>query len=142
MSRPDFASLKSKYLLLCIKEDNIDYAISAVKDGTKREHILESLTADYRGMTERESTSMLNDLFEANGGEFKAENRGGYLYGILLCTIGVLGLGFLIGMLSSGEWRLKFVIIAATAALAGLTKGPQLIIKAFRGKYRDGDDPF
>lgn len=142
MARPDFTSLKSKYLLLGIKEDNIDYAISAVKDGTKREHIVESLTADYRGMTEKESTSMLNDLFEANGGEFKSENRGGYLYGILLSATGILGLGFLLGMLSSGEWKLKFLIIAASAALAGLGKGPYLIVKAFRGKYRDADDPF
>jgi len=104
-------------------------------------HILETLTAGYRGMTESQSTQILDDLFEANGGEFKTENRGGYLYGILLCFIGVLGLGFLIAMLVSGELRMKFVVLAAGAALFGLVKGPALIIKAFRGKYRDGDDP-
>jgi len=141
MPKSNFTNIKSKYLALGVKEDNIDYAISAVVDGAKREHILETLTAGYRGMTESQSTQILDDLFEANGGEFKTENRGGYLYGILLCFIGVLGLGFLIAMLVSGELRMKFVVLAAGAALFGLVKGPALIIKAFRGKYRDGDDP-
>jgi hypothetical protein len=141
MSNSRFANIRSKHLLLGVKEDNIDYAISAVVDGARREHIMETLTAGYRGMTETESTALLDDLYEANGGEFKIENRGGYLFGILLCVIGVLGLGFLIAMLASGELRIKFVMLAAGAALFGLAKGPLLIIKAFRGKYRDNDDP-
>jgi hypothetical protein len=141
MPKPKFENIKSKYLLQGVKDDNIDYAIGAVADGAKREHIVETLTAGYRGMTESQATQMLNDIFEASGGEFKTENRGGYLYGILLCLVGVIGLGFLTAMLVSGEWRMKFVILAAIAALFGLVKGPALLIKAFRGKYRDGDEP-
>jgi hypothetical protein len=102
-----FDIIKSKYLTLGVTEDNIHYAIGAVIDGTKREHIIETLTADYRGMSESQSSQILEDLFEANGGEFK-KNRGGYLYSILLCLAGVTGIGFLIAMLVSGEWKLKF----------------------------------
>ena len=141
MPKPNFVNIKSKYLALGVKEDNIDYAISAVTDGAKREHIIETLTADYRGMSESQSTQILEDLFEANGGEFKTENRGGYLYGILLCVVGVVGLCILIALLASGNLRIKFIVLAAGAALFGLLKGPALIVKAFRGKYRDSDDP-
>jgi hypothetical protein len=137
-----FDVTKSKYLSLGVTEDNIDYAIGAVIDGTKREHIIETLTADYRGMSESQSSQILEDLFEANGGEFKKENRGGYLYGILLCLVGVTGIGFLIGMLVSGEWKVKFILLSLAAALFGLLKGPVLIIKSLRGNYRDNDDPF
>ena len=141
MPKPNFVNIKSKYLALGVKEDNIDYAISAVTDGAKREHIIETLTADYRGMSESQSTQILEDLFEANGGEFKTENRSGYLYGILLCVVGVVGLCILIALLASGNLRIKFIVLAAGAALFGLLKGPALIVKAFRGKYRDSDDP-
>ncbi len=137
-----FDAVKSKYLALGVSEDNVDYAIGAVIDGTKREHIIESLTADYRGMTESKSTQLLEDLFEANGGEFKKENRGGYLYGILLSLVGLLGAGFLIAMLVSGEWKSKFGALALAGAAFGLLKGPSLIIKSVRGNYRDNNDPF
>jgi hypothetical protein len=141
MQKPEFSNIKSKYLALGITENNIDYAIGAVIDGTKREHIIETLTADYRGMSESLSTQILDELFEANGGEFKNENRGGYLYGALLCFVGLIGLGFLIAMLVSGEMKLKFLILSAIAALFGLIKGPALLIKSFRGSYRDTDEP-
>jgi len=124
-----FDSIRSKYLTLGVTEDNIEYAIGAVIDGTKREHIMETLTADYRGMPESQSLQILEELFEANGGEFKKENRGGYLYGILLCLVGVTGMGFLIAMLVSGEWKLKFVLLSLAGAAFGLFKGPALIVK-------------
>jgi len=137
-----FDSIKSKYLKLGVTEDNLDYAITSVIDGTKREHILETLTADYRGMSEGQSTQLLEDLFEANGGEFKKENRGGYLYGVLLCVVGVVGVGILIALLVSGEFRVKFLILSGAVAVFGLLQGPSLILKSLRGKYRDNDDPF
>lgn len=137
-----FNFIKSKYLSLGVSEDNIDFAIGSVMDGTKREHILEAMTADYRGMSERQSIQLLEELFEANGGEFKNENRGGYLYGILFSLVGVAGAAFLVSMLVSGEWTLKFIVLAIAGALFGLAKGPSLIIKSFRGTYRDNDDPF
>ncbi len=80
-------SIKARYRSMGIKEDNIDYAISAVKDGVKRAHIVENLTADYRGMKEEETMPLLNELFAANGGEHKKENSNGYLFGG--CTLAV-----------------------------------------------------
>ena len=111
-------------------------------EGTKRENILETLTEDYRGMSREQSAGLLEELFEANGGEFKKENRGGYLFGFLLLLVGVLGAGVLVALLLSGEWRLKFIILSGAAALFGLARGPVLLYKAFRGKYRDDDAPF
>ena len=137
-----FNLVKQRYLALGVKEDNIDFAISAVVDGTKREHIIESLTADYRGMTEDQSNQLLQDLFTANGGEFKKENRGGYLNGALLLLIGFIGAGFFIAMLVSGETKVKFIVLSLSAALFGLPAGAMAIIKSLKGKYRDNDDAF
>lgn len=136
-----FDSVKSKYLALGVSEDNIDYAIEAVIDGGKREHILESLTADYRGMSETQSSQMLGDLFEANGGEFKKENQGGYLNGIFLSLFGGLGLVCLILMLVWGEFKFKFALLAFGVAVFGLIKGPMIILKSLKGNYREEDDP-
>ena len=77
-----FENLVIKYTAIGVSKENIEYAISSVKDGTKREFILESLTADYRGMEYGLANSMLEELYKLNGGEFKKENRNGYLYGI------------------------------------------------------------
>lgn len=126
---------------LGVKEDNIDYAIDAVKEGTKREFILESLTADYRGMNENQSTQLLDELFEAHGGEFKKENSGGYLFGTLFLLVGLTGAGFAIAFLISGEIKIKFLLLALAGALFGLTQGSVLIYKSVRGKYRDNDSP-
>ena len=137
-----FELIKSKYLILGVTEDNLDYAIESVVDGTKREIIIETLTADYRGMPPNQANQLVEDLYTANGGEFKKENRGGYLYGTLLSLLGLAGAGFLVAMLISGEGKIKFIIIALAVAAFGLSKGPVLMVKSFRGKFRDNDDPF
>ncbi len=137
-----FISVKEKYLQLGVKEDNIDFAIAAVTDGNKREHIIENLTAGYRGMTAAQSNQLLEELFAANGGEFKKENQGGYLFGSLLLLIGIAGAAFFITMLLSAEGKLKFILLSFSAAVFGLAGGIKLFLKAFKGKYRDSDDPF
>ncbi|WP_315814431.1 hypothetical protein [Paraflavitalea speifideaquila] len=63
--------IKAKYLGKGVTADNLEYAIEAVKDGSKREHIIENLTADYRGMQAGEANQLLEELFVASGGEFK-----------------------------------------------------------------------
>lgn len=136
-----FAPVKSSYIALGFREDNIDFAIDSINDGVRREHIIESLTADYRGMTEEQSTALLNALYESNGGEFKKENKDGYITGILLCIVGGTGLYFLVNMLMSGEYKMKFLIFAIAATSFGLIKGPMILIKSFKGNYRHEDDP-
>lgn len=134
--------IKQKYLGLGVREDNIDFAIDTVLEGTRRENIIETLTADYRGMTHEQASGLLEELFEANGGEFKKENRGGYLFGSVLLMVGLLGAGILIALLISGEWRLKFIVLSAATAVFGLGRGSVLLYKSFRGRYRDEDAPF
>lgn len=134
--------IKEKYLFSGLKEDNIDFAITSVKEGNKREHIIESLTADYRGMSKEKANRLLDELYEAVGGEFKKENNGGYANGATLLIIGLFGAGFLFAMIYSGEWKLKYLILAVIAAIFGFTNGIRALTKAIKGKYRDTDDVF
>ena len=139
---PKFDLIKEKYLHIGIREDNIDFAIGAVLDGTRRDIIIETLTADYRGMNQDQSSQMLEELFEANGGEYKKENSGGYLYGSMLTFVGLLGASFFIAMILTGESKSKFLSIAGALALFGLFQGPFLLYKSFKGRYREADSPF
>ena len=134
--------VKVKYLALGLQEDNIDYTITAVLEGTRREIILESLMASYRGMTEEQSNQLLTELFEANGGEFRKENRDGYLFGTMILLFGVTGLGFAIAFLVNGVFQPKLLLFAIAVALFGLFKGPVLLYKSLRGTYREHDSPF
>jgi hypothetical protein len=52
-----FASIIEKYQTRGISVDNIEYAVESVKRGAKREHIIDNLIADSRGM----------NLTDANG---------------------------------------------------------------------------
>lgn len=137
-----FSSIKDRYQLLGVKEDNIDFAIDAILDGTKREIIIDALTSIYRGMKFERATQLLNDLYEANGGEYKSVNREGFLYGILFSLAGLLGVGFLVGMITSGEWKFKFLLFFVGLAFTGFVIGPRLIIKSIKGQYRENDSPF
>jgi hypothetical protein len=136
-----FDIIKQQFLSNGIKQENIDYAVDAVKNGTKREFILENLTADYRGMSQAEAVPLIEALFAANGGEFKKENSGGYLYGGALLFAGLL-LAFYIGYVAFfGGVLVRPVFVVSGAALC-LGLGAKLLYKAMRGKYRDADEPF
>jgi hypothetical protein len=136
-----FDPIIEKYRNKGVSNDNIEYAIESVKYGTKREHILESLTADYRGMNETNANSLLEELFAANGGEFKKENRTGYLYGAFFLMIGLLAAFYVLYVFMYGG-VMKRPVTYSLIALSGTGTGLLLIIKAIRGKYRDTDDPF
>ncbi|MCF6406000.1 hypothetical protein L3C95_24075 [Chitinophaga filiformis] len=133
-----FAALQTKYLAQGVREDNIEYAISAVKDGSKREHILENLVADYRGMNTIEANRMLNEMFAANGGEFKKENRDGYLYGIALLLIGLVP-AFYIFCLYTYRGVLDYSWEVWALAVSCFLGGISCIAMAILGKYRDSD---
>ena len=136
-----FDAVRQRFLSKGVTEENIEYAIDSVKYGTKREHILENLTADYRGMTRDEAVPLVEALFIANGGEFKKENKGGYLFGGAALGGGLLLTWYLLSVtLGSGVhlplWRLAVLTIIL------LSVGTKLLLKAARGKYRDTDEPF
>jgi hypothetical protein len=136
-----FKSVRDYYLKQGFNEDNIDYVISAVQDGAKREHIIESLTADYRGMNHENAVSLLDSVYIVNGGEFKKENRGGYLYGAFFLLIGIPCAFYIFYVLSYGGILVRPVLIFAGAGF-GILGGIGLIVKSILGKYRDTDEPF
>lgn len=136
----NFAAIKDSYLARGVTEDNIDYAIIAVKEGSKREHILDNLVADYRGMQTIEANQLLEALFAANGGEFKKENRGGYLFGIVFLMIGFFAIGYIVFVndFNGAKWLLIIWAAAIVCPIAGIG----YIVASMRGKYRDEHDPF
>ncbi|HEX2630251.1 MAG TPA: hypothetical protein VHM26_14590 [Chitinophagaceae bacterium] len=136
-----FDHIINKYRQAGVREDNIEYAILAAKDGGKREHIIENLTADYRGMTEQEATAMLEEIFKANGGEFKKENRGGYWYGAFMLIIGIACSWYLYHYYTYGGSLVEPVYIWLGAVL-GVGIGLLLIIVSLLGVFREKDSPF
>ena len=56
-----FDEVRQRFIGRGVSSENIDYAIDSVKNGTKREYILENLTADYRGMTLDEAVAYALD---------------------------------------------------------------------------------
>lgn len=97
--------------------------------------------ADYRGMDYLEATQLLEELFAANGGEFKKENRGGYLYGIFFLLFGLLAAGYIFYVYTYGGVLIRPVIVWIIA-VGGTLGGIGYIIMAMAGKYRDTDEPF
>jgi len=138
---PKFNSAIDKHSKNGISTDNIEYAISAVKDGTKREHILENLTADYRSLTHEQGNALLDDLFVAGGGEFKKENRGGYLFGSMFLLVGLSCAFYIFYVLYYGGVLVRPVLVGI-AALVGIAGGVRYLVKSIKGQYRDHDEPF
>lgn len=136
-----FDHIIRKYRQAGVSEDNIEYAILAAKDGGRREHIMESLTADYRGMTPQQATAMLEEIFKANGGEFKKENRGGYWYGALLLILGLGCSYYLYRYYTYGGVLVEPVYIWIGAVL-GVGCGLLLIIVSMLGVFREKHSPF
>jgi hypothetical protein len=137
-----FDPIIEKYRNKGVSAENIEYAIDSVKDGTKREHILESLTAFYRGMNAEDATSLLEELFAANGGEFKKENRSGYWYGAIFLSLGLACAYYIFHVYTYGG-ILRRPILFFLLAIGGTFSGIVFIVAALFGKFRDTyEDPF
>jgi hypothetical protein len=140
-SKKRFDPIIEKYVHIGISIDNIEYAIESVKEGAKRQHILDNLTGDHRGMNIFNSMDMLDELFEANGGEFKKENRGGYLFAALFFLIGFSCMFYIFYVLAYGGVIVRPLLVGA-GALIGIFGGAMYFVKSLLGKYRDEDEPF
>jgi hypothetical protein len=136
-----FAHIIEKYESSGVRIDNIEYAVDSVKQGAKREYIMENLRADYRGMKETDAMALLNELFAANGGEFKKENRAGYIYGIFMLMVGLPCAYYIFYVFTYGGILMRPILVFTGAFFCTLV-GVYLIIKSLRGKYRDDDSPF
>jgi hypothetical protein len=136
-----FANIIEKYQSRGVNIDNIEYAVESVKRGAKREHIIDNLSADYRGMNLTDANGLLNELFEANGGEFKKENRYGYLFGSFMLMLGLPCAFYIYYVFTYGGILVRPVLVFGLA-IFGTLSGLYLIVKALLGKYRDADEPF
>lgn len=132
--------VKEKYLSLGINQEHIDYAIEAVKAGEKRDFIFENLTSDYRNLPVADANFLIEDLYEAFGGEFKLENRKGYFWGAIWLVIG-FGIYFMMPYLekdpSFGPRGIgKFIYMAM---YAGFIFGTLKILAAIFNAHREDD---
>ncbi len=128
----NFNETKEKYKSLEIPERPIEYAYQAVKSGSKRELIIKNLTSDVRKVDHGLASDMLNEMFSSNGGEFKYENRGGYLYSAFyLMAIVVL---FLLITFSNNN---SLVIKLSFALVVFLVLFLRTFIPTIKGKFRE-----
>lgn len=125
--------IKEKYVSLGVSEKNVEYTLNAVKSGTKRDFIIKNLTSDIRKVDANMASNMLDEMFAANGGEFKHENRGGYLYSTFY-LIAILALGAVIFYMNgNGSLQLKL----SGALVLFLILFFRTFIPTIRGKFRE-----
>ncbi|WP_312394467.1 hypothetical protein [Chryseobacterium sp.] len=125
--------IKEKYLSQGLPEKHFDYAFNAVKSGTKKDIIIKNLTSDVRKVDHILANNMLDDMFSANGGEFKYENRGGYLYATFyLIVIIILGI-IIIFSNNNDSLRIKL----SFALVAFLILFFRTLMPTLKGKFRE-----
>jgi hypothetical protein len=135
-----FDEIKANYLAQGQKEDLIDYAISEVQMHTKRNELMGCLTDDHMNMSPLTANALLNDLYEANGGEFTRENRFGFLWAIgLIIFAGVLFLFYYTlennqDLNTISNDKLKGISISFTGLF--LILGIITLVLSFLGKFR------
>lgn len=126
--------IKDKYVSLGIAEKNVDYALNAVKAGTKKDFIMKNFTSDIRKVDKATANNMLDEMFAANGGEFKYENRGGYLYSTFY-LIAIVGLGVVTFYFSKENRSMQFKF--GGALLLFIVLFFRTFIPTIRGRFRE-----
>ena len=126
--------IKEKYVSIGVAEKNVDYALNAVKAGTKKDFIIKNLTSDIRKVDAATANSMLDEMFAANGGEFKYENRGGYLYSTFY-LIAIVALGVVTFYFSKENRSMQFKF--GGALLVFIVLFFRTFIPTIRGRFRE-----
>lgn len=129
-----FENIKEKYISLGISDKNFEYALNAVKSGTKKDFIVKNLTSDIRKVDPNLANNMLDEMFTANGGEFKHENRAGYLYSIFY-LIAIVALAGLLLSLNHDNRSMQYKL--GGALLIFIVLFFKTLIPAIRGKFRE-----
>ena len=132
-----FTNLKIELINAGLSEKNFEYLYNAIKSGTKRELIFKNLTSDVRKVNPEIANISIEKMYKLNGGEFKYENRSGYLYSAAYSIIAIAGLLILISFLSGYKLSTKIVIASALLFFGFSYKAITTILKTVRGKYRD-----
>lgn len=129
-----FDEIKEKYVSLGVAEKNFEYALNAVKSGTKKDFIIKNLTSDIRKTDFGVANNMLDEMFAANGGEFKYENRGGYIYSVFY-LIAIVALGGVILFMNAENRSLQFKLIGVLFVFLVLFF--RTFIPTIRGRFRE-----
>lgn len=125
--------IKEKYVSRGLPEKHFDYAFNAVKSGTKKDIIIKNLTSDVRKVNHVLANNMLDDMFLANGGEFKYENRGGYLYSTFYLIV-IIILGAIV-LFSNNSESLRIKL--SFALVAFLILFFRTLMPTLKGKFRE-----
>lgn len=132
-----FTMLKNELIQNGFGEKNFEYLYNAVKGGTKRELIFKNLTSDVRKIDADLANHALEQFYKINGGQFKYENRTGYLYSTAYLAVAVLSLVMIYIILNTEIRSIKFLIAAALGFIVFSYKFSVTIFKSIRGKHRD-----
>lgn len=97
-----------------------------------RKLIFKNLTSDVRRVDYKLADEMLDEMFSANGGEFKYENRGGYIYSVFY-LIAIVVLLMLITFSNNDS----LVIKLSFALIPFLVLFLRTFIPTLKGKFRE-----
>ncbi|MBV8328109.1 hypothetical protein [Chryseobacterium sp.] len=95
---------------------------------------MKNLTSDIRKVDAATANRMLDEMFAANGGEFKYENRGGYLYSVFYLIV-ITALGGVILFLNAENRSLQFKL--SGALLVFIILFFRTFIPTIRGRFRE-----
>ena len=132
-----FIDLKTQLISNGFSEKNYDYLYNAVKSGTKRDLIIKNLTSDIRKVELNQANFALNEMYKLNGGEFKYENKSGYMYSVAYIIIAIVGLLLLISYFSGYEMSIKLLVAGILLFVGFSFKAISTILKTLKGKYRE-----
>ncbi len=131
-----FNVIKAKYIALGVSDENIEYAINAVKEGRNREHLTEGLMEDYRGVHFTIATDMVDDLYKISGNEFRKQNISGFVLGLLGLAIGLGCCYYLYTVFKEGGVIVRPALVIL-AAVVGTIGGAISLIMAIAGKHKE-----
>jgi hypothetical protein len=131
-----FVEITHQYIERGVTKENIEYAIDSVKSLNKRDHIIEGLMEDYRGLSLENANDLVDDLYKINGKEFRKENTSGFLVGILFLIVGLACSYYLFSFYTNGGVLVRPILVWI-GAICGTFVGVVYLIMSIFGKHRE-----
>jgi hypothetical protein len=119
-----FDVIAEKYYRAGISQDNLEYAVTAVKFGSNQAQILENLKVGYKNknLNDDLANALLKDLFVANSFELKKKKRFVFAAGLVSSFVGFGCVYSIFRMLLTGDvlhWLLLIILVAICSLVAG-----------------------
>jgi hypothetical protein len=130
-----FDAIAEKYHRAGISQDNLEYAVTAVKFGSNPTQILENLKVGYKNknLNDDLANALLKDLFVANNHELKKKKRGILLFGTSYLLVGFVCLYYIFHtLLFGGVLHSPFFVILV--AICSFSAGIVCFLKWIRLK--------